>query len=812
LKPTLPRILAYWHTDRERPATITELKKALRIPAAHSERLKELLGRMVEQSVLIRKGHRFLLAPSHQSGEPGQGKRRPGTPPNPKSTASKGAASRGTPSKGAVSKSAASKGTASRGTASKSTASKSTASKNTVSKSAAKRPSLTDPKSGHGKKGRSQEAPPLPETETFLEGTFTAHPSGFGFVAVPGRQEDVFIPPRYIVGALDGDRVRVEILPLKGKMRPAWKITEVLERRRTLIRGMVHRDGGQYWLAPLNERIPYIFLAPEDVHQHDASLALTDGVFAEAEIVAYPDLRDEAPEGRLVRWLGKGEPEPAELVDHILGDLQWPTAFSEATKAEMRALERGAPPSLKGRKDLRERLFVTIDGEDAKDFDDAVCLESLPGGKQRLSVAIADVAAFVRPGTAVDDDAYARSTSVYFPRRVVPMLPQRLSNDLCSLKPGVPRLTMTCEMIFDKKWERVDYRIVDSVIESKARLTYKQVLHAFETGKLKGVEGERGGEIAAMLDRMRIMAAKMRNGRAARGALDFTFPEARVELDKKGRPKRLVETFPTESTQLIEQFMLEANETVAAHCERNNLPVPYRVHDPPPPEQLPALAAVLWNLGLPGKIKDLHEPRAVAELLRSIKGHPRQNQAELAILKAMSQARYRETNDGHFALAAEHYAHFTSPIRRYPDLLVHRALKTVLRGKPVTGTLAADTAFWISGRERTASEAENRVIRMYKVVYMEPRVGEIFEATVSGVAESGVFVRLMEEPVEGMIPARSLPGGRPRLDTSRQRLELGGRHKSLQFGDPLRVRLAAADRFAQRLDLEFIGFGWENPS
>lgn len=629
-------------------------------------------------------------------------------------------------------------------------------------------------------------------------GFFSAHPNGFGFVDLHGEREGLFIPARHIAGALDGDRVRVATLPARAQQRPASRVTEVVQRRRSRVRGRLQRECGQNWVVPLNEKLPMVFLV-----QTDGQEPPPNGTLVEVEITAYPERHDEAPEGRIAQVFADSADSPAQVVLHILADLGLSADFSPASEAELAGIERGPPPHGAGRRDLRALPFVTIDGKDARDFDDAVCLQVLPRGKRRLLVAIADVAAFLPSGSALDADAYDKGTSVYVPDRVLPMLPKLLSNDLCSLQPGQPRLTLTCEMELGPRTQRLRYQIYESLIESKARLNYAQVQRYFEAGDAGGIPDE----IAGMLNEMRKLAAELRAMRDARGVLDFAFPEYRFELNRQGFPRKMLEVYPSEATRLIEQFMLEANEIVAGHCEAHGIPILYRVHDPPPPDQVKTLAQVLWNFGIALKEAELRKPGAIQALLRRGKSHPRREQVELAILRAMSRAQYRTRDEGHFALAAGHYTHFTSPIRRYPDLLAHRALKASLHSPSRPAALPDEAAEHLSACERTAAEAEARVDRLYKVLYMEPRLGEEFAATVIGVSERGAWVRLRDEPVEGLLAGEDLPGKNLRFDRDRNRLV--GRANSVGIGDRMTVMLARAERLTQRLDFSFVRWGWE---
>ena len=671
-------------------------------------------------------------------------------------------------------------------------------------------------KLAHGRRGfrlaasaqvNSAQAPPprrrAREHSNELRGRFSAHPDGYGFVDVEGRQASLFVPPRHIGGALDGDLVQARTETSRRDGRLSGTITAVLERGRRRVRGFIHMERGDAWIVPPSEKLPMVFVEPE---QDNAPCSAGD--FVEAQFVSYPSDAHTAPSARVLRVLE--EPEaPERVVEHILADLRIETDFSGRTGREMAALARtSAPFTAAGREDLTARPFVTIDGADARDFDDAVCLERTSQGKQLLLVAIADVAEFVLPDSAVDDDAYARGTSVYFPERVVPMLPEALSNDLCSLKPNLPRLTLVCEMELDSQGKRSAYRIYEALIRSSARLTYEQVQRYFDTGKPAALR--KASPLAPMLTDMLALSEALAAKRKARGALAFEFPEARFELGGPGKPANILRVFPTQATRLIEQFMLEANETVAWHCERKGIPILYRVHDSPPPDQLAELRLLLHNFGITARERDLAEGPGINRLLAEIADHPQRAAIELAVLRSMSQAQYRAANDGHFGLHATHYAHFTSPIRRYPDLLVHRALKqTLARGKRAGKKPAppGDAGGFLSERERRAGEAEGRVNRLYRVLYMERFLGEEFAATVTGLSSKALWLSLQAHFVEGPLPVALLSEDHYRLDARRQVLTGARTRRVIGLGQRLTVRLARADRLTQ--ELEFALVAWD---
>lgn len=768
MKPTAPRVLSLFQRAPAQKHTFSELRGTLGIAKSQGAQLREILNRLVNKGDLKRERHRYVLVEKMDS------------PPSPAAAPAKSG------------------------------------------RSAAAQ--------AQSKHSRKKPPPAAPASQAGREGVFRATRQGFGFVEIPGADEDLFIPAQHIGGALNEDTVRVEPLPVRGRKRGAFKVVEITARKRRLVRGNVEMEFDDVWLVPLNDRIPHVHL-PEGLPPGE----FPEHHIVEVEITAYPRHPDEAPEGRITRILDDPGGHPSVMVDHILADSGLEDGFSPESEREMARIAKSqAPPAQAGkgagrdanhrRKDLMGLPFVTIDGEDAKDFDDAVCLETGPGGNRRLYVAIADVAEFVRPGSPIDRDAYAKGTSVYLPGRVLPMLPGGLSNELCSLKPDEDRLALTCEMEFNSRGERTGYRLYESLIRSHARLTYGGVDRYFAATDTGGLPRQISPEILEMLGAMRHLALQMREIRDERGALDFSFGETRFDLDPQGNLMGLREVFASEATRLIEQFMVEANETVAGHCGSNGLPILYRNHEPPPREQLEALPDVLWNFGIALKHTQLDSAQGIKEVLKLAATHPNREQVELTILKAMSQATYREHNEGHFALSAPIYTHFTSPIRRYPDLLVHRAIKGSLLEQGRKLGLPPDCGYRLSTRERTASEAEGRVNRLYKVIHMEPRLGQTFSATVIGQGKDGLWMRLRDEPVEGLLPHSEIPlagkGGKSttqhsaqqssREDRNRKGRGRGrGKTQETPVGTRLTVSLTQADRLAQKLEFAFVRWRWK---
>ena len=640
--------------------------------------------------------------------------------------------------------------------------------------------------------------------EPRLMGTFTAHPDGYGFIWVADLRESLFIPPRENLGALDGDWVAVQKVPGRDQ-RTSGRITAVLERRRLRARGTVELERGRAWVVPLNLRVPDILIEPQA-----GDPAYGPGSVVDVALTAFPSHADEAPAGRITGLAPEGD-APDQLIDSILANSTLHLGFSRATETQLSRAGAGdilAQARREGRADLTGLPFVTVDPENARDFDDAVYLDRSAAGNERLWVAIADVAAYVPAGSPLDDDAFAKGTSVYFPARVLPMLPELLSNDLCSLRPDEPRLAMVVEMELLADGAVAAAKFHEAVIRSHARLSYDQVQGVFDD--LPGAWAADAG-IRAMLLRMKGVAEALRRKRDGRGAVSFVFPEVRFELDGNGLPARILRKYPSDATRLIEQFMLEANECVAKLCAEEGLPALYRVHDPPPEDQLPQVVQQLWNNRVQTNLAALRTPRGFNGAIAQLAGHPARESLELVLLKAMAQAQYREGSEPHFALAAEHYCHFTSPIRRYPDLVVHRALKDWLhRGEGAPRPPGRpDAGMYLSARERLAADVEGQVARLYRVLYLEPHLGEEFPATVVSVAERGLGIALRDEFVEGFLPMEALTDDAYRFDRERQALVGRNRRQVIAFGQRLVAQLVRADRMAQKLDFALKRWSWE---
>jgi ribonuclease R len=605
----------------------------------------------------------------------------------------------------------------------------------------------------------------------------------------------VFLPPGEAARALDGDLVRVEVVPARGG-RTAGRLLEVVERRRRLLIGTYHARGRQSYVLPADAELSDQVPVPETGLAKDGEVV---------KVALDPGIGRLA--GEVVEAIGRpGEPRVEVLrVAYAkgFGDL-----FPEEVRAEAdRTPDRVLPEDRPGRRDLTGLPLVTVDGEDARDFDDAIHVERVVGGKggaaYRLVVAIADVANYVRPGAPLDAEAARRGTSVYFPSQVLPMLPERLSNGICSLNPDVDRLCMVADLTLDARGQTVSADVYEAVMRSAARCTYDEVARVL------------GGEQVADRERFRpafeLMAElqeRLTAMRRRRGALDFDLPESKIVLDAAGKVATIEKRPRNRAHRIVEEFMLAANEAVARWFGARELPTIYRVHGLPDEEKLQAFLQLAAQHGfqIPETPAD---PRELNALLGRFQGHAQQRALNQLLLRAMMQAVYTPENIGHYGLAAEHYLHFTSPIRRYPDLVVHRLLKeewAARQGRPGARTPppALDQIATLSSeRERAAMEAEREIAGYYAALYMSDHVGEAFDGVVSAVAEFGFFVELRPVFVEGLVRADDLQGAFA-LDPVRHALVDQGSGRAYRVGDEVRVRVANASPVRRQVTLELM--------
>ncbi len=621
-------------------------------------------------------------------------------------------------------------------------------------------------------------------------GRVEGHPDGHGFLVPDDGSPYVYLAAAEMRQVLRGDRAEVRIVGTDPRGRPAGEIVEVLERANRRIVGRLHKEHGVLVLVPEDRRIPVDILIPPD----QAGRA-KPGEVASVELVAQPS-KHAQPIGRIIEVLGNYA-DPGMEIEIALRKFDLPHEFS----AKALALARAMPDEVraedwqdvKGRRDLRKLPFVTIDGETAKDFDDAVHAEREAGGKNpgfRLRVAIADVSHYVRHGDALDADARERGTSVYFPRRVIPMLPEKISNGLCSLNPGVDRLAMVCDMAITPAGKVARYEFYAAVFRSHARMTYTEVW-----GLLSG--GRSSVELITLHEVYKALSQE----RNRRGAIDFESVETRMEFDARGKILRIVAEPRNEAHRLIEECMLAANVCAGNFLAARGHPVLYRVHDVPTVEKVTALRDFLAELGLVLPGGDKPKPKDYAQLLAKIRQRPDFALLQTILLRSLKQAVYTPDNLGHFGLAFDAYVHFTSPIRRYPDLLVHRAIKALLANQKYSGIDWEETGKHCSETERRADDASRDVENWLKCFYMQDHVGGVYEGTITGVTAFGLFVMLDNYYVDGLVHISELGRDYYRYEANRHML-LGERTgKRYRLADRIKVKLVRVDLETRKIDL-----------
>lgn len=650
---------------------------------------------------------------------------------------------------------------------------------------------------GHGRYRKSTAGP--------IEGTFTANAKGFGFVTVEGQDEDYFVPRDYIGGAFHGDLVRISIVKRGDDQghRAEAKVTKVLNRGIKSLVGTfeLSRKGTFGFVEPDLKKIPGDIFIPSSKTRG----AIT-GDKVLIDIVDY-GTKGKGPEGVVAEIIGHKGDKGVDVLS-ALRSYDIPIDFPEPVTEEA---DRVACPIPEGeiarRRDLRGIPMVTIDGETSKDLDDAVSL-AREGDGYRLGVHIADVSHYVREGTALDKEAFRRGTSIYVVDRVVPMLPAALSNGMCSLNAGEDRLALSCLMKINSLGQVVDYEIVESVVHIDRRMTYTDVQAVLDG------DGGACSRYSDFVDSFRLMlelSEKIRAIRTARGAIDFDFPETDIILDERGRAVDLRQHPRNQATMLIEDFMLSANESVAREFARRKVPFLYRTHDKPDAERLRNLATYLGALGYvmhsdPDRIR----PIEIQNIMSQIAGKAEERAISTIVLRSMQQAKYTTDCIGHFGLAAKFYCHFTSPIRRYPDLMIHRIIKEVITGQfsddraahyeDLMPTVAVET----SRLERRAVEIERDIDRMKKVEYMEGHVGETYEGIISGVTGWGLYVELPNS-VEGLIPVATLTDDY--YEFSEDSYELIGErfNRHFKLGQAVRVLVSSVSAKASTIDFELLG-------
>ena len=626
-----------------------------------------------------------------------------------------------------------------------------------------------------------------------IRGTVQGHPDGYGFLVPEGGGDDLFLSPREMHKVLHGDRVTAKRIGFDRRGRPEGEIVDVLERANREIVGRIHEERGIWFVEAENRRINQDLLLGAD----DRGGA-QPGQVVVVEIVEQPSAHGEAVV-RVKEVLGSAT-DPGIEIEIALRKHDLPFEWNPAAKRQaLRLPAEVRPADRKSRTDLTSLPLVTIDGETAKDFDDAVYCE--PDGRGfRLIVAIADVAHYVRDGDALDADARERGNSVYFPRRVIPMLPEALSNELCSLKPDVERLCMACDMRIDARGTIASYAFYPAVMHSRARLTYTQVYTWLkDAGAAKGTPGE---TLLPHLAQLYTLYKVLLAARERRGAIDFDTAELALQFDQYGKIAQIVPAPRNDAHRLIEECMLAANVCAAGFLAQNEQPALYRVHEGPPPDKLAVLREFLASSALTLTGGDKPTAMDYAALIDRIRERPDFALLQTVLLRSLSRAEYSPDNVGHFGLAYDAYAHFTSPIRRYPDLLVHRAIKAVLAKKRYAPKEAtwAELGVHCSMTERRADDASRDVLQWLKCHYMQEKVGETFPGTISGVASFGIFVTLDGLDIDGLVHVTELPRDYFHFDAVRHALigERSGR--TFQLAGRVMVKVARVDLERAKID------------
>ncbi len=628
-----------------------------------------------------------------------------------------------------------------------------------------------------------------------VPGKVIGHADGFGFLVPDAGGEDIFLSTSVMRSLLHGDRAVVRIAGRNRRGKPEGTLVEVLERANDRIVGRYHKEKNVGYVIPDNKRLHQdIFIPSGEDHQAKT------GQFVVVKLTRQPDKHTQ-PVGKIIEIIGDHITEGI-ATELAIRTYELPYEWSRAVKQEIKALDPDRVEIPQGREDFRATPFVTIDGADARDFDDAVFCQR-QGEGWLLYVAIADVSHYVQPGTSLDEQACLRGTSVYFPDRVVPMLPEILSNELCSLKPNVDRLAVICEMHIDKSGNRTSYRFIKGVIRSAERLTYTKAATIMVERDVK--LREQYASLVPHLDELYTLYQLMQLNRRKTGVLDFDTTEVHIIFDEKGKINNIEPVVRNDAHRLIEEFMLAANISAALMLETNKISCLYRIHMQPKEEKLKNVREFLGAFGLGLGGQDEPTARDYAKVIDSIRHRPDAHLIQTVLLRSMPLAYYDSENLGHFGLAFPAYTHFTSPIRRYPDLLVHRAIGSLLEKKsdyPYSIEQMRELGAHCSMTERRAEEASRDVIQRLKCEYMKHRIGEIFEGTISSVTGFGVFVQLDTVYVEGLIHITALPRDYYHHDPVHHQLAGERTGRIYRMADKLKVRLVRVDTDENKIDFE----------
>ena len=645
---------------------------------------------------------------------------------------------------------------------------------------------------GRGEGGRYTFKP----RPTKIEGVLRMNPQGFGFVEVEGMAEDLYVRESNLKTALDGDRVLVGLAaPSRGDRRREGEVLKVLERRRSQVVGTFRVKGHFAFVVPDDKRVVQDVYVPKEAFGGAA-----DGDKVVVSIDRFDD-RQASPEGRVLHVVGPGD-DPGVRVLSLAMSLDVRSGFPDDAIAEAEAIPEVIPPEeIERRVDLRQKPIFTIDPDDAKDFDDAVHVLDLPNGNLEVGVHIADVSHYVRPNSALDREAYLRATSVYLVDRVIPMLPEKLSNEVCSLRPDEDKLAYSVVMEVSPQGSVKHYEIGESVIRSHHRLTYEQAQDFVQGGYPDHPFAEhvvRAARLARTLTKKRMRA----------GSVDFDLPELKVVLDEAGHPVEVKRKERLDSMRLIEELMLLANRVVAAHVggrAKTAKPFVYRIHDRPDAERILALSEYVRAFGYSLKLSEGNvTSKALNALLEHVQGMPEAPVIEQAALRAMAKAKYSPENIGHYGLGFSHYTHFTSPIRRYPDLMVHRLLKHyAMKGMAADRERLQVECDHCSEREKAATEAERESVKLKQVEYVRQHLGETFDGVISGVTKFGVFIELTELLVEGMVHVREMDDDYYEYDERTYSLVGRDTGNTYRLGTPVRVTVAGANVETREVDFVF---------